>query len=102
MYITFSMLLKERGESRVVFSVHKLTTKMCTQVLTFLDLGFLPGMVFCLGPILGHDSASLRLPTFLDVIQNLSYAEGKACCRVILGKQTVAMTIAKEIEPLTT
>ena len=90
------MLLKERGESRVVFSVHKLTTRMCTQVLSFLDLGFLPGMVFCLGPILWPlNVTGLRLPSSSDVIQNLSHAESKACCRVILGKQDVAMTIAE-------
>ena len=38
---------------------------------------------------------SLRLPNFLDVIQNLSCAESEACCRIILGKQAVAMTIAE-------
>ena len=85
------MLLKEGGEnSRVVFSVHKLTTKMCTQVLSFLDLGFLHGMVFCLGPILWPlNVTGLRLPSSSDVIQTLSYAEGKACCGVTLGKQAV-------------
>ena len=88
------MLLKERGEnSRVVFSVHKSTTKMCTQVLGFLDLG---GMVFCLGGMTEPlNVTGLRLPSFLDVIQNLSYAEGKGCCIIILGKQAVAMTIAE-------
>ena len=34
----------------------------------------------------------LRQPSSLDVIQNLSYAEGKACCRII---EAVAMTIAE-------
>ena len=88
------MLLKERGESsRVVFSVHKLTTRMCTQLS---GPRFSPGMVFCLGPILWPlNVTGLRLPSSSDVIQSLSYAEGKACCRVILGKQAVAMTIAE-------
>ena len=37
----------------------------------------------------------LRQPSSLGALQNSSYAEGKACCRITLGKQAVAMAIAE-------